>query len=77
MARNVFVLFICLNLTHFALAKTQELENRPPGDSIPAMPAEPHKPNTDKAYKALRNVASGETFQVKDLLLKRDAASSA
>src|SRR4051812_3175192 len=56
----------------FSLCPAQQLETRPP--SIPpAMPAEPQPPNTNPEYKALRNISSGETFQVKDFLLHRDA----
>src|SRR4051812_6875062 len=51
----------------------QQLETRPP----PGIPnrAVSGQPNTDPTYKALRKVGPGEVYQLKDIVLKRDAGT--
>jgi Peptidase family M1 domain len=51
----------------------QELEKRPPQKTV--APSQPDEPNTDPNYKALRKIGPGEIFQLKDVVLKRDAAT--
>jgi len=66
----LFSLFLSLCST---TALGQELEKRPPqANAIPLLPQEP---NTDATYKALRKVGPGEIFQLKDVVLKRDAGT--
>ena len=50
----------------------QELERRAPQKAAPLLPDEP---NTDANYKALRKIGPGLIFQLKDLVLKRDAGT--
>src|SRR3954471_14484824 len=51
----------------------QQLEKRPPQAS--PNPAVSEEPNTDATYKALRKVGPGEVYQLKDVVLKRDAGT--
>src|SRR3954452_21075223 len=72
-SRNLLAVISAVLVPLAISSGAQELEKRPLEVTLPTMPGEPQKPNTHAAYKALRNISSGETFQVKDLQLKRDA----
>src|SRR5882762_3850248 len=50
----------------------QEFSQRPVAGR-PAIPFAPQEANTDPAYKALRNIGTGEMLPAKELILKRDA----
>jgi len=64
---------LCVLLMCITHVFAQEIDKRLRGSAIPPVPSELQQPNTHSDYKALRNISSGETFQLKDFLLHRDA----
>ena len=74
--KPTFLLFVVLVSPFVHLLSGQELAQRS-GTPRPSIPAEAQEANTHPTYKALRNIGSGETFPVKDLVLKRDAGTFA
>ena len=54
--------------------QAQDLSPRPP-DRRPALPPIIQEPNTDATYRALRSIGTGEVLTVKNVVLKRDAAT--
>jgi peptidase M1-like protein len=64
---TLVIAFVCT-------VQAQDLSPRPP-ESRPAIPPIIQEPNTDTTYKALRSIGTGEVLTVKNVVLKRDAAT--